>query len=52
MAKTIIERENKQEVEVVFDFIKSLTADEMKEFKSFIDGVKFAKQLRKDNFKS
>ncbi|MBY6930979.1 hypothetical protein [Clostridium botulinum] len=45
--QVILKKEEKPQVDEIFDFIKSLNMEEQKDFKSFIDGYKFAKQMEK-----
>ncbi|WP_205456035.1 hypothetical protein [Clostridium botulinum] len=45
--QVIFKKEEKPQVDEIFDFIKSLNMEEQKDFKSFIDGYKFAKQMEK-----
>lgn len=42
--ETFVEKDKKQEVDEVLDFLDQLTDDEKKDFKSFMDGVKFVKK--------
>lgn len=43
----VLKKEEKQNVDEIFEFLKSLNPDEQKGFKSFIDGFRFAKELEK-----
>ncbi|MBY6931057.1 hypothetical protein [Clostridium botulinum] len=45
--QVILKKEEKPQVDEMFDFIKSLNIEEQKGFKSFIDGYRFAKQMEK-----
>jgi hypothetical protein len=42
----LLRTENKQETETVTDFITSLNVDERKAFMHFLQGVRFAKQVK------
>lgn len=44
-----IEKDKKQEVDEVLEFISQLNDEEKKDFKSFMDGVKFAKKDDNDS---
>lgn len=48
--EVFIENAKKQEVDEVLDFISQLSDEEKKDFKSFMDGVKFVK--KNDEIKS
>lgn len=45
--QVILRKEEKEQADEIFDFIKSLNMEEQKDFKSFIDGYRFAKQMEK-----
>lgn len=48
--ETYVEKDKKQEVDEVLEFLSQLSDEEKKDFKSFMDGVKFAKNNeRKDS---
>lgn len=42
--ETYVEKDKKKEVDEVLDFLSQLNDEEKKDFKSFMDGVKFAKK--------
>lgn len=47
--KTMISTANQKEVDEMMNFIKTLNAEEQKEFLAFITGVKFARRKSQED---